>query len=200
MKMQPHVPHAKKTKVKGFTLIELLVAFALGVVVVGGVCALTVFTAENFLATTNYVQLDNQSRMAVDLVSREIRNATALVSFSTNGPQFLLLTNATLAQATTVTYSSTTRTVTLAKTGQTTKTLLTGCDNFGFQLFDRYPLITATNVTFYSSTNFTTGQVDAKFCKVINLNWKCSRTILGSKLNTEFVQTAQVVLRNQVSN
>jgi len=200
MKMQTPVPHAKKTGAKGFTLVELLVAFALGVMVVGGVCALAIFSAESFLATTNYVQLNNQSRIAVDLVSREIRNATALASFSTNDPQFLLLTNATTGKAATITYDATARTVTLAETGETTQTLLTGCDDFSFQLFNRYPLITSDNVTFYSSTNFTTGQLDAKFCKVINMNWKCSRTIFGSKVNTEFVQTAQVVLRNQVSN
>jgi hypothetical protein len=35
----------------------------------------------------------------------------------------------------------------MAKTGQTTQTLLTGCDSFSFQLYDRYPLITATDVT-----------------------------------------------------
>ena len=29
------------------------------------------------------------------------------------------------------------------------------------------------------------------------MTWKCSRTILGQKANTESVQTAQVVLRNK---
>ncbi len=184
----------------GFTLMELLVAFGLGVFVVGVVVALSIFTSANFLGTANYVRLNDQSRNAVDQISREIRNATALVSFSTSNPQFLLLTNATLGKSTTVTYNAASNTVTMAKTGQTTQTLLTGCDSFSFQLYDRYPLITATNISFYSSTNIATGQVDAKFCKVINMTWTCSRTIRGSKLNTEFVQTAQVVMRNQVKN
>jgi type II secretory pathway pseudopilin PulG len=184
----------------GFTLIELLVSFGLGVVVIGGVLALSIFSSANFVGTANYVRLNDQSRNAVDQISREIRNATALVSFSTNNPQFLLLTNATLGKSTTVTYNAASNTVTIAKSGQATQTLLTGCDNFSFQLYDRYPLITSTNISFYSSTNYATGQVDPKFCKVINMNWTCSRTILGSKLNTEFVQTAQVVMRNQVKN
>jgi len=28
------------------------------------------------------------------------------------------------------------------------------------------------------------------------VSWKCSRTILGAKINTESVQTAKIVLRN----
>ena len=59
----------------GFTLMELLVAFGLGVFVVGVVVALSIFTSANFLGTANYVRLNDQSRNAVDQISREIRNA-----------------------------------------------------------------------------------------------------------------------------
>ncbi len=49
---------------------------------------------------------------------------------------------------------------------------------------------------FYPATN-SSGVYDPSICKLINMSWKCSRTILGSKMNTESVQTAQVVLRNK---
>ena len=49
---------------------------------------------------------------------------------------------------------------------------------------------------FFPATN-TAGAYDLSTCKLINMTRKCSRTILGSKLNTESVQTAQVVLRNK---
>lgn len=200
MKLPVYIPARGRCFRGGFTLIELLAAFAIGLVVVGAVCALSIVGAEHFLATSNYVNMDNQSRNAVDKISREIRNATALLSFSTNNPQVLVLTNGTAGTSSTITCDTSTGILTLAKTGQTTQTLLTGCDSFSFQIFNRYPLITATNMSFYSCTNFLTGAVDPKFCKVIDLNWRCSRSILGSKLNTEIVQTAQVVLRNQVTN
>jgi len=99
----------------------------------------------------------------------------------------------------TITYNSNSGTLALEKTGEQTQALLTGCDSFSFQLYNRYPDITKTNLSFYVSTNIVNGQLDKRFCKIIDMNWKCSRSILGSKLNTEIVQTAQVVLRNQVS-
>jgi hypothetical protein len=31
---------------------------------------------------------------------------------------------------------------------------------------------------------------------MIDVSWKCSREILGAKINTESVQTAKIVIRN----
>jgi type II secretory pathway pseudopilin PulG len=183
---------------RGFTLVEMMFAFWIAVMIFGVFAVLTIISSQNFLATANYVHMDEQSRNAVDLISREVRNASDLVSFSTNNPQYLLLTNASAGTTTTITCDTGVNagTITLARTGLPTITILTNCDAFSFSLFNRYPLITSTNISFYSSTNLT-GQVTNKFCKVINMSWKTSRTILGSKLNTEVVQTAQVVLRNK---
>jgi len=180
----------------GFTLVELLVSIAVGVVVIASVLTLAIFSAQNFVATANYASLDIQSRNALDRISREIRNATALSDFSTNNPQFLLLVNANNASSATITYDAGSGTLTLARSGEPAQTLLTGCDSFSFQLFGRIPVITATNISFGASTN-SSGLVDKNYCKIINLNWSCSRTILGSKLHTEVSQGAQVMLRNQ---
>lgn len=194
MKPMPRISLSHYRRLEGFTLVELMVAFALAVVVIGVIAAITIFTAQNFLATTNYVDMDNQSRNALDKISREVRNASALLSQSPNAK--LVLTNSLAATSSIISYDSVNRTLKLTKSGEGTTTLLTECDTFTFSLYNRYP---TANLSFYTSTNFQTGSVDAKFCKVINMNWKCSRKILGSKLNTEIVQTAQVVLRNQVT-
>ncbi len=182
----------------GFTFVEMLVAVAIGVGVIGVVVVLTIASSFNYLATYNYTSMDDQSRNALDKISKEIRNSTSLVSFSTNNPQQLVLTNALASDGATITYNSNTSKLTLAKPHTSTVTLLTGCDSFSFKLFDRYPIATGNTFSFYASTNFLTGAIDPTFTKVINMTWKCSRTILGSKLNTEIVQTAQVVLRNKV--
>lgn len=194
---RPHRPQPSA----GFTLLELLVSVGLGVVVIGVIVSISIVTSWNYVATYNYVKMEDQSRNALDIINREIRNCTDLVSYS-NGTantasSFLKLTNDYSNYGVTFSYDGAADTLTMAKTGESTRTLLTQCDNFSFQLFNRVPNIGTTNFTFYASTNGA-GAIVATLTKVINMNWKCSRTILGSKLNTEIVQTAQVVLRNKI--
>ena len=190
-------PFARVKPASGFTLVETMVAMAAGCLLIGGVVALGMYTARSFNIIGNYVDLDSQSRNAADVLGREIRNASDLIAFSTNNPAYLTLQNDTTGQTITITYNKNTSTLTLAKTGQATQTLLANCDDWTFSLYDRHPDITATNIAFYAATN-SAGQLDPNFCKVINMSWKCSRTILGAKLNTESVQTAQIVLRNKI--
>ena len=187
-----------RTRQSGFTLVEMVISIAVGLVVIASIMTLAIIAAQNFAATANYVQMNDQSRNALDRISREIRNASSLQAFSTNNPQYLVLTNSYRGTSATVTFDAGTGTLTLAKTGESPLTLLSGCDSFSFQIFNRYPIINSTNITFARSTNVSS-TLDPRFCKVVNMSWKCSRTILGSKLNTEIVQTAQVVLRNQVT-
>jgi prepilin-type N-terminal cleavage/methylation domain-containing protein len=206
MNLRPTILISYRKLTDGFTMVELMIAIAISVIVIAAVVTLSIVTAQNFVATSNYVQMNDQGRNALDKIGREIRNSTAVVSFQTNNPQQLVLTNVTFGTGVTITCNtnSTVGTLVLSKTGQPDLTLLTGCDSFNFQLFDRYPNFVTNNILtnsiyFCASTNAATGKVDARFCKVNNMSWKCSRKILGSKLNTEIVQTAQVVLRNQVS-
>jgi prepilin-type N-terminal cleavage/methylation domain-containing protein len=191
MKSTPHL-YNSATPAPGFTLVEMMVAAAMASLLTASVVALSMYTTKSFCMMSNYVDLDAQSRYTADVLGRQIRNASALVAFSTTNPMSLTLMNATAGQTITITYSTNNSTLTLAQTGQPTQTLLTNCYAWNFSLYDRVPNITATNITFYPATNSTV-------CKVINMSWKCSRTILGSKFNTESVQTAQIVLRNQVT-
>jgi prepilin-type N-terminal cleavage/methylation domain-containing protein len=185
----------------GFTLIEMMISIFVGLIVIGSIVTLSIISAQNFAGTANYVDMDEHSGNAMDVASREIRNATALIAFSTNYPQFLKLTNAYKATTTTIVYTNSS--VILKKTGLRDYTLLTGCTNFSFQLFNRdttiINTITNTIISFNAATNPTTGIMDPNYCKVINLNWQCSRHIIGSQLSTEVAQSAQVVLRNQFS-
>src|SRR6516164_2113875 len=75
----------------GFTLIEMMISIFVGAMVIGSIVALSIISAQNFAATANYVDMDEHSGNAMDLASREIRNATALIGFSTNYPQTLIL-------------------------------------------------------------------------------------------------------------
>jgi hypothetical protein len=73
---------------------------------------------------------------------------------------------------------------------------LTECDAWNFALYQRTPYVTTTNVLYYPATN-DAGVFDVNLCKLINLSWKCSRTIFAQKVNTESVQAAQIVLRSK---
>lgn len=181
----------------GFTLVEMMVSVAIGVVVIGCIAALTIVSGWHFAAISNYTLMDNKSRNALDKISKEIRNSTSLVRSSTNNPQYLQFTNTLGADGATITYDGTAGTLTLSKPNQPDQLLLTYCDTFSFQLFNRCPNLTGGNFSFNASTNIT-GVVDPQFTKVVNMTWRCTRTVLVSKLNTEIVQTAQIVLRNKV--
>jgi Tfp pilus assembly protein PilW len=187
---------ARRPKATGFTLVEMMVALGVGTAVVGSLVTLSITTSWNYTATANYVQMDDQSRTALDKIGKEIRNSTALLSFTSGSAQTLVFTNANASDSMMLSYNH--GMLRMSKPGQATVTLLTGCDSFSFSLFNRVPLVNGTAFTFYASTN-AAGTVDPTITKVVNMTWKCSRSILGSKLNTEIVQTAQIVLRNKVT-
>lgn len=182
---------------RAFTLVEISVATAVGSIVLAAVATLTMYAAKASLAMVNYTDLDTKSRYALDVITREIRQSTGLTGYSTNGSsKSLTLTNANQAAAITLTYSADRRKLVLSKTGQEDLTALTECDSWNFSLYQRTPYITATNVLYYPATNGN-GVLDVNLCKLIDLSWKCSRTIFAQKVNTESVQAAQIVLRSK---
>ncbi|HEX5400175.1 MAG TPA: prepilin-type N-terminal cleavage/methylation domain-containing protein [Verrucomicrobiae bacterium] len=181
----------------GFSMIEMMVAMAAAFLIAGAVISLGIFTSRSFYMMGNYTDLDSQSRNAVDLLGREIRNSSQLMTYySDASSSYLWLTNASAGTSDIVYYNPTADTLTLIKLYYSSpqpalvKTLLTDCDLFNFSLYSRAPNISSTNISFYAANS-------ASACKVINFSWKCSRKILGTKLNTESVQTAQINLRNK---
>ena len=190
-------PAGLRRVLQGFTLVEVMIATSLGTMVLAAVAMLTLYGARTSVAVVNYEDLDTKSRYALDLISREIRQANGVLSYQTNLPvTSFTLTNTAQAAAITLSWDSNAATVTMAKTGQATITNLTGCDQWNFGFYQRTPWVTGTNVIFYPATN-TAGNLDLSVCKLISMSWKCSRTILGAKLNTESVQTAEIVMRNK---
>jgi hypothetical protein len=183
----------------GLTLVEVMIAIGLGSLVMAAVGSLTMYGARTSVAVMNYSDLDAKSRCALDLISRDLRQATAVLNYQTNLPvKSLSLTNADQLTTLTLTWDSAARTVTMQKSDQpgVTVTNLTECDSWDFQFYQRTPWVSGTNITYFPATNIT-GSVDTSLCKLIALTWKCSRSILGNKLNTESVQAAQIVLRNK---
>src|SRR5438552_13555038 len=77
-------PTSLNSSHSAFTLPELLVSTALGVLLLLGAVTFYGFSVSSFVSMTNYAELNNQSRNASDLISRDIRSATSVATATTN--------------------------------------------------------------------------------------------------------------------
>src|SRR5689334_3343071 len=75
---------ADKRRTRGFTLVEVLVATAIAGLVATVIAALSYFTSRSFVAATNYTDMALKSRMALDNMSRAIRQSRQVTAYSTN--------------------------------------------------------------------------------------------------------------------
>lgn len=192
----PINPTSRRRRVlAGMTLLELMVASGIGMIVLAVIFGLIVFAARSFIALGNYSNLDQQSRLAADTMSREIRQATAVLGWQkTATAKSLTVTNATAGYGLRYSWDSSSRELRSRKSGESVdEVVLSGCDNWDFALWQRTPQPNQTNVFYPAITPLQ--------CKLVDMSWKCSRAVVSTKLmNTETVQTAQIVLRNQRSN
>ena len=179
-------PEARDRTRRAFTLVELVVALAIASLVLAVVALLSFYSSRSFAAMTNYVDLDKSSRDALDRMTREIRMTRLLVSYATNRLTFEDFDGEKLVYN----WDPGTRLLTRTKTNTTSK-FMSECDYLKFGIFKRTPFPGATNVFYPAAANEPTN------CKLIDVTWRCSRTIFGRKVNTESVQTAQVVMRNK---
>ena len=176
------LPVVKKSRrCSGISVLEMLVACGLASLVFAATAMLWVFSARSFVALGNYGDLEQASRNALDQMSREIRQTKGLNTYSPTSLTFQDWDNGSL----TYVYDSNARTLTRQKNGLNTL-LLGQCDYLNFNISQRNP---SNNFTFYAATN-------ASMAKLVDVSWRCSRTILGAKINTESVQTAKIVIRN----
>ncbi len=177
-----HQGERKAAATLAFSIPEMLVAMGVGGIVLAAVCSLTLFSARSFVGIGNYIELDQASRGALDHLSLAIRQTAGLKSYSPRSLTFTNLDNSELE----VTWNPETRKVTQKQNG-TTRTLLTECDYLQFNISQRTP---SNGVfSFYPASSPDT-------CKLVDVSWRCSRTMLGKKLHTESVQTAKIVIRN----
>jgi len=167
------------------TLVELMVASAIGSIVSLGLASLVFYSGRSFASMANYVDLDHRSRIALDTMSRAIRQAKRLTSFTSTSLAFEDSDGGTLSFV----YDSSARTLTRSKNGTPDPDpLLQECDFLEFSIYQRNPV----GGTYDQYPTATPGT-----CKLVQLNWVCSRKILGLKKNTESVQSAKIVIRKQ---
>ena len=162
-------------------MVEVVVATAISLLALAGAFSFLFFSGRSFSSFTNYADLDLKTQLALDKMSREIRQVHHLTGFASTNLTFEDYDGATLQYR----YDPTAQSLTRLKSG-ITQTLLTNCDSLQFSIFQRSP---ATNSFQPLSTASVTN------AKVIELTWNCYRTLMKSKANTECMQSAKIVIR-----
>ncbi len=159
-----------------------MVASGLAGMVLTVVAMLSFFSSRSFVAVTNYVSMDQQSQLALDKMSREIREVHRLTAYTPSSLTFEDADSNPLQYV----YDSDSRLL-MRISGGLTNTLLTDCDSLQFSIYQQN--VISNSFDAYDPSRVT----DAK---LIQVNWNCSRQILGAKVNTESVQSAKITIRN----
>jgi hypothetical protein len=167
----------------GFTVPEFLVAAGVGGLIITAAMVSLVFCCRSFVAMGNYMELNKASLTCLDRITRDIREVRYLQTFATNQLVFLDYSSNQLAYV----WNPSSRQLTRSLAG-TTNILLYNCDYLTFHISQRTPSNGVFG--FFPATN------NPAICKMVDVSWRCSRTILGFKVNTESVQTAKIVMRN----
>jgi type II secretory pathway component PulJ len=170
------------------SLIELLVALGLSTFIGLAIAALSFYSSRSFAAMANYVDLEKQSQNALNTLTRDVRQADYLASCVTNHGVITALTFSYHGQPLSYTYDSGADTLARTDTNGVTQVLLKECDFCAFWLYQRNP-IGGSYDEYPAATPAT--------CKLVQVTWVCSRTILGAKVNTESVQSAKIVIRKE---
>jgi Tfp pilus assembly protein PilW len=173
---------------RGFTLVEMIVAVAVGMLLLAALATLYVFSMRSFASMANYSDLNQKSRYASDIISRDIRSCLSVVSSSTT-TLVLNEPDDTAGNNTTYLYDNLGGTLSKIKNGQT-NVLLTGIDpdSLSFTMYQR-PFVGANYEDFQTTT------IPSQ-AKLIQFQWSCSRKLVSSQ-NSEGLEAAKVEVRNQ---
>jgi prepilin-type N-terminal cleavage/methylation domain-containing protein len=180
---------------RGFTLVEMMVAVAVGCLLLAALATLYVFSMRSFGAMANYSDLNNKSRYASDIVSRDIRSALNVLSATPTpaaATQIVLKEPDDTTGNTTYKYDDVNGTLSRTKNGET-KILLTGVNSMTFTLYQR-PFVNPLVTPVYEDIKTAALTSDAK---LVAFQWSCSRRLVGSLDNSESLEAAMVEIRNK---
>lgn len=166
----------------GVTLVELLVGIGIAGLVMLIIAPLSLYSGRSFAELANYSDLNCRSINALDRLTKEIRQSSGLVSYSSTE---IALTNGPGKPNIVYAYLPASREV-VRREGATTSLLLRQCDSVDFRIYQRTPK--PGGYEQYETQ-------DPRLCKVVTVKWVCSKKVLGTRRNIDEVQTARVVIR-----
>jgi Tfp pilus assembly protein PilV len=164
----------------GFTLVEVVISLTVAAVLGGALAGLYLHSMRTFVESANYMDFESQGRMALNRMSRIIRQADALTYYDANKLTFLVGGNPV-----SFTYYPGQRAIRRESAGSS-EVLLSDCDYVQYAIYQRNP---ANIYDYYPAATVAS-------CKVVQLDWRCSRSVL-SRSNTQAAVSARVVIRKQ---
>lgn len=189
-----HAPDCKATSTEvtplglrrtagGFTLSETLISVGITGILMLVIVAMMMTSGRAFYALSNYVDLDAANKVAMDTLTRDLRECNRVTACTATSISIEDSDGSTIAY----TYNAGSETFVRSKNG-VSKTLLTRCSTMAVSIAQRNPVGGSYDV--YPTATPSTA-------KVVNVSWNCYRTIFGARANTESVQTARIVIRKQ---
>jgi hypothetical protein len=169
-------------RVAAVSIFELLIAVAIAAMLLAQVCCLWFYSTRSFASQMAYVELDQNSQRALDILSRDIRQVKDLTFFSSNRVVFVDVNNLPLE------YVYDGKTLVRIENNAGRKVLLTECQTLNFAMYQRTPM--QGKYEYYPTD-------DINICKLLEVRWLCSRKLFPTAPSTtESVQAAKIVLRS----
>ena len=174
-----------------WTLVEIMVAVAVFSIVGLVLMGTYLFSVKTMASMYNYALLDQSNRQAMDQLTREIRQARKVLNYTTNSITILTADENNATNTVTYSFSPNAQKMIRTSTDGTSKAILNNCSLLSFQLFKRCP----SNSIFGSFPVATNDWMNT--VKVLQLTWKTSIVLSTGIINSENIQTARIVIRNQ---
>lgn len=169
------------------TLVEMMVAIGVGSIVFAALGSLTLYSAKSFSSMVNYTDLNKESRMALDRMSKDIRQSKGLASRNGTNLTFFV-TNPSGTNIAKLSYSYDPLRQTLIEKGPNgVKTNLVHCTFWTNEIFQRTP---QPGMTFTNTT-------DVSECKMVEVRWSCNSGSSIAATNSQSVQSMKVVIRKK---
>jgi prepilin-type N-terminal cleavage/methylation domain-containing protein len=195
-----HNPATRKgtpNRRSGFTLVEVMIAMSLSLIILAGVMTTYLFIMRAGFSTMSYADMENQSRIGLELFARDARMAKTITWNSANSITLVIPTSAAdLSYLYQYNATAATFTRTCTTTGAATETLISGITPSSFVL--KGYKITTNPLTHYpyevDLTHLDIASVDTK---QLQLTLGLGRTVSTTAGTSSNVISARFILRNK---
>jgi len=143
--------------------------------------SLGLFTSRSIASMADSVDLNARSRYAIDMMSKKLRQASAMKSFSPKSVSVIYG-----GKSLSYTYRADRKTL-VEIDGGATNNILENCDSLTFSFYKRNPITNSFNqLPVLTATNE---------AKVIQVQWHCGRTLVGKAVGATDMVSARIVIR-----